>query len=91
MSIMRPLMFSCKDVSGLLSLSFDKELSFGQKMRLKMHLRMCKLCARHKKQLSFIHDFLHNGLQDQHEALASKTLPTETKEQIKAKIRDHQK
>ncbi len=88
---MRLVMFSCKDVSDLVSLSFDKKLSISQTMRLKMHLSMCKLCARHEEQLSFLHDFLHNNQEDRHQHLSSKKLSTATKEKIKSQIRHHQK
>ena len=44
-------MFSCKDVSQLVSESMDRSLPFYQRVLIRMHLMMCKYCARFKNQL----------------------------------------
>lgn len=85
MPLMRLMLYSCREVSGLVSLSFDKNLSLFQKIRLSMHLSMCKLCKRHSTQLHF----LHNHIKEHKEQLASLTLPVETKKKIKDELRQH--
>ena len=78
MPLMRLMLYSCREVSGLVSLSFDKNLSLFQKMRLSMHLSMCKLCKRHSNQLHF----LQNHIKEHKEQLGSLTLPVKTKKKI---------
>jgi hypothetical protein len=48
-------MLSCKEVTHLLSESQDRKLALGERMRLSIHLAMCKGCSRYRKQIQFIH------------------------------------
>jgi hypothetical protein len=52
-------MYSCKQASELMSLSLDGKLSLYQRVALKMHLFMCKLCSRCWKQMLFVRDAAH--------------------------------
>lgn len=45
------LMISCRESSKLMSESMDRELSFQESLRLKIHLFMCKACSRIMKQI----------------------------------------
>lgn len=42
-----------------MSLSLDGKLSLYQRVALKMHLLMCKLCSRCWKQMLFVRDAVH--------------------------------
>ena len=44
-------MFNCKDVSQRVSESMDRSLPLHHRMMIKIHLMMCKYCARFKQQL----------------------------------------
>jgi hypothetical protein len=44
-------MLSCKEVSRLVSESLDHELPFGQRFSLRLHLLMCSLCSRFRRQI----------------------------------------
>jgi hypothetical protein len=48
------LMLSCKDASELIVKRDAEELKFYDRMRLMMHLSMCKFCALFEKQNDFI-------------------------------------
>lgn len=48
-------MLSCKEVTELLSQSIERRLSLRERMRLRMHLFMCKACSRFKRQMEFLH------------------------------------
>jgi predicted anti-sigma-YlaC factor YlaD len=52
-------MYSCKQATELMSLSLDGKLSLYQRVALKMHLFMCKLCSRCWKQMLFVRDASH--------------------------------
>jgi hypothetical protein len=48
---MKHWMFCCKDVSKKISESMDRNLPFHHRMFIRIHLMMCKYCARFKQQL----------------------------------------
>lgn len=56
-------MLSCKEVSKLVSRAQDRSLSMRERIAVRMHLFMCTLCRRYKKQLDFLtragRGFLH--------------------------------
>ncbi len=47
-------MLSCKQASQLLSHNLDRRLTFSEKCSLKLHLMICKFCARFANQLKLI-------------------------------------
>jgi hypothetical protein len=49
-------MLSCKDVTQLISESMDHSLPLGKRIGVRLHLFMCKFCARYKRQLLLIHE-----------------------------------
>ena len=47
-------MLSCKEVTYLLSEAQDRPLGVTERMRLEMHLMMCKGCRNFRDQVDFI-------------------------------------
>ena len=47
-------MKSCREVSELISQGLDRELGFGERIALGLHLRICSGCARFNLQLGFL-------------------------------------
>lgn len=45
---------SCKDVSELLSQGQDRPLSWGERIRLRVHLMLCNGCHNFGNQLEFL-------------------------------------
>ncbi len=48
--------FTCKDVNPLISEALDHSLSFGNQVRLKIHLAICKVCRRYQEQIKLVRD-----------------------------------
>ena len=48
-------MLNCKDVTQLASESLDRKLTWMERIGLRFHLMMCKLCTRYVRQLKFMH------------------------------------
>ena len=42
-------MYSCKQVSQIVSESLDRQLPFWTRIQLRMHLAMCGVCSRFRK------------------------------------------
>ncbi len=82
-------MFSCKDVSQLVSESLDRALPFYQRVLVWMHLLMCKYCSRCREQFETIraascHEELHgNDLDD------SRALSNDGRERLKKFFKNH--
>lgn len=49
-------MLSCKDVTKLLSESMDASLPIGKRIGVRLHLLICRFCARYERQLLLIRD-----------------------------------
>ena len=47
-------MFSCEQATEIMSASLDGKLSVFQRLSLKIHLLMCKLCSRCWRQMLFL-------------------------------------
>lgn len=45
---------SCKEASLLLTKSVDESLTAPEKLKLEVHLRICKTCCRLQEQLRFL-------------------------------------
>lgn len=61
-------MLTCKQNSLLVSQSFDRELSWRERLGVHMHLLMCRGCARFKQQMDFLRKAVHRFTRAQAEA-----------------------
>jgi len=82
-------MFSCKDVSQLLSESMDRSLPFYQRMLMRLHLLMCKYCSRLKEHFESLrtasrHEELYGNELDE-----SRALSHGGKERLKKFLKNH--
>jgi len=57
-STMHGLIGSCRDIGKLTSRAMDESLPLGQRIKLRVHLMMCKWCRRNARQLFAIRAFL---------------------------------
>jgi hypothetical protein len=47
-------MKTCKDISGLLSESMDRRLTWRERLAMRIHLLMCRSCSRFQQQVHFL-------------------------------------
>lgn len=47
-------MLSCKQAAELLSAALDRELRFGERLALGLHLALCRGCRNYRRQLGFL-------------------------------------
>jgi hypothetical protein len=45
---------SCREASRLISDGMDRRLSFGERILLGLHVRVCDACSRFTRQLAFL-------------------------------------
>jgi hypothetical protein len=76
---------SCKEVSRLVSESMDRDLPFRQRLSMRLHLLMCSLCSRFRRQILFLRDAAHSfgEASEEGELLADVQLSPEARARIK--------
>ncbi len=81
-------MYTCKEVTQMVSESLDRKLPLHQRMGIRLHLFMCKLCSRFRKQMLILREAMH--LQDRYveDANHPLTLNLDTRERIKRALID---
>ena len=82
-------MLSCKDVSYLVSESLDRKLPFWQRLQVRLHLLMCRFCARFRKQTLFLRDAARHYLMavEETETATSAGLSPEARVRIKQSLK----
>lgn len=85
---MKHWMFNCKEVTRMVSESLDRELSFHQRVGLRMHLLMCKFCSRYQRQLLFLRETARLYTEHSEDIEPSIKFPSEVRERIKRTVHD---
>jgi len=81
-------MLSCKEVSELASESLDRPLTAGERLRMGLHLALCGLCRRYRRQIRFLHRAARR-LDDDREPPIVQPLDDEARRRIAERIADH--
>jgi hypothetical protein len=50
------MMLNCKEVSHLVSQRQDGPLTFGERLKMRLHLLLCDACRRFERQAAFLRD-----------------------------------
>jgi hypothetical protein len=83
-------MLSCRDVTQLISESMDTSLPLGKRMGVRLHLLMCRFCARYERQLLLIRKTVRRLVATEEIAgeELGETLSEEAKERIRKSLRN---
>ena len=54
------MMITCREFARMASRGMDQRLPFMMRMKFRLHLLMCKACARYKKQLGILRLLMEN-------------------------------
>ena len=79
-------MFSCKEVTRLVSESLDQTLPFYQRLGILIHLMMCQFCTRYRKQLLMLKETIRLVAEQSEDLHASIILPPEARDRIQRSI-----
>jgi len=52
-------MLKCEEAARLISDSLDRQLTFKERLRLRTHLLMCRMCAQCREQMLFLRKALN--------------------------------
>jgi hypothetical protein len=77
-------MLSCKDVTKLLSESMDASLPIGKRIGVRLHLLICRFCARYERQLLLIRETVRRLAAT--EGIPGETLSAEARERIRKSL-----
>ncbi len=82
-------MLSCKEVSHLVSESLDRQLPLVQRLRVRLHLLMCRFCSRFRQQTLFLRDAARRYLRaiEETETGPGTALSPEARERIKRSLK----
>ena len=83
---MKHWMFKCNEVSRVISDSMDRALPLHHRMFIRIHIMMCKYCARFRRQLMTLREAARSMDLSLEQVDASITLPTKARERIKKAI-----
>ena len=83
-------MLSCKDVTKLVSESMDRSLPLGQRIGVRLHLLICKFCARYERQLLLLRETAQRlaAMVDAPGGSFGEPLSEEARERIRESIRN---
>ncbi len=84
-------MFSCKEVSRIVSDSLDRKLSIWTRVRLWMHLGMCGVCARFRKTMIRVDKEVKLAAEETESVNAadSPTLSDQTRQKLQQALSQH--
>jgi hypothetical protein len=79
-------MFNCKAVTQIVSESMDRVLPIHHRVLIRMHLMMCKYCARFNRQLLIIREVCRSEEIMPGESDDTRVLPQDACERIKQSL-----
>lgn len=81
---------SCQDAARLMSEAFERKLTWGEKLKLKILCLMCPYTDRYAKQVTMLHQQIGTVCQKFEHEVPPARLSTDCKERIKAKLVESQ-
>ncbi|MDX1814381.1 MAG: zf-HC2 domain-containing protein [Thermodesulfobacteriota bacterium] len=82
-------MLSCRDVTRLISRSMDTSLPVGKRIGVRVHLLICRFCARYEKQLLLIRETVRRvaAAEDLPGGLSAEALSEDARGRIRESLR----
>lgn len=78
----------CKEVTRMVSESMDRDLPWGHRVKMRIHLAMCSYCSRFKKQLALLRKAGQSLATHRTGPDDSPVLPQDARDRIKKALRE---
>jgi len=88
MKLMAMMTPSCEIITHRISESYDRKISFRERLSIRIHTLGCVLCERYRRQLLSIHDILQRYSGDGEFIEEDEILPQASKERLKQRLQD---
>ena len=85
--MMEHWMFNCKEVSLKVSESLDRRLPLYQRLMIRMHLMMCRYCARFHRQILLVREMVRYTQPMGNTFDKSGTLPPDARARLKQTLK----
>ena len=79
-------MISCRQAADLVSQGLDRRLRLGERLRLRLHLALCRSCARYQAQLRFLRRAVTGLARRSAAAEAESPMPEDARERIRRRL-----
>ncbi len=86
---MRHWIINCRKISRMVSDSLDRKLPFHQRVGIRIHLLMCRYCARNRRQQLLLRKVLRRYEQHCVRHAESALLPEDARSRIQAELMRH--
>jgi len=84
-------MLTCKDVSKLVSDSLDRTLPLRQRIAVRLHLMMCRMCRAYQKQTLLLRNAVKTYARSLDKQDPSEHLPEDAAQRIKEALKTEEK
>jgi hypothetical protein len=82
-------MFNCREVTRLVSESLDRRLPLSERIGIRIHLFMCRLCPEAKKQMLLIREAMHLLSSESRALGVEGSLSPEARDRIKLSLKKY--
>jgi hypothetical protein len=77
----------CKEASQLQSDGFERDLTIGERIRLRIHLLICVACRNYSENIKLLNNIFH-GLRKQKKIDENISLPDSDRERIREALKE---
>ena len=86
------MMLSCKEIARLISAGLDRDLKWHERLKIRGHFLICRMCEVHSRQIQFLHKAVKSMFEDEHEEDLEESvrLDDETKQRMKERLNSNE-
>lgn len=82
-------MLSCKETAQLVSQSYDRRLSWRERLGVRLHMVICDACSHFRRQMDFLRRVTRRFTQEQEEIEKAAGLSARARERIARELERH--
>ncbi len=83
-------MLTCKETALLVSQSYDRRLTWRERLGVRLHLVFCDACTHFRRQMDFLHKAIRRFMQERGKVENEVKLPPRARERITRELEKRQ-